>query len=122
MHDFVLRHPARVALSLSHHRRRTIPKLTPDRIASLADDLPEWTNDGEALSRRLVFKDFKQAFAFMTEVAAKADEMDHHPEWSNIYNQVSIRLTTHDVRGLTEKDITLARHIDAAAIRRGVEK
>lgn len=83
--------------------------------------MPEWTSDGEALSRKLVFKDFKQAFAFMTDVAAKADELDHHPEWSNIYNQVSVRLTTHDVRGLTEKDITLARHIDAEAVRRGVE-
>lgn len=82
----------------------------------------EWASDGEALSRKLIFKDFKQAFAFMAEVAAKADEMDHHPEWSNIYNQVSIRLTTHDAGGLTEKDIMLARHIDAAAVSQGVEK
>lgn len=74
------------------------------------------------MSRKLIFKDFNKAFAFMTAVAAKADEMDHHPEWSNVYNQVSIHLTTHDAGGLTEKDITLARYIDAAAVSQGVEK
>jgi 4a-hydroxytetrahydrobiopterin dehydratase len=78
--------------------------------------LPKWATDGTALSQDLTFPDFRRAFAFMTDVAAKADEMDHHPEWSNVYNRVSIRLTTHDVGGLTEKDVILARHIDAAAI------
>lgn len=99
-----------------------ISKLSPDRINALASDLPEWTSDGVALSRELVFKDFRHAFAFMTEVARTADEMDHHPEWSNVYNRVSIRLTTHDAAGLTEKDVTLARNVDAAALKHIGEK
>ena len=118
----MLRQGRGFALSLSGQRRRTIPKLSPDRIDSLARDLPEWTSDGEALSRKLKFKDFNKAFAFMTDVAAKADEMDHHPEWSNVYNQVAIRLTTHDAGGLTEKDVVLARHIDAVAVKQNAEK
>jgi 4a-hydroxytetrahydrobiopterin dehydratase len=121
-HNFVLRQGRHFAISLSGQRRRAIPKLSPDRIASLTRDLPEWTSDGEALSRKLKFKDFKKAFAFMTDVAAKADEMDHHPEWSNVYSHVSIRLTTHDAGGLTEKDLALARHIDSAAAKQNAEK
>jgi 4a-hydroxytetrahydrobiopterin dehydratase len=89
---------------------------------ALASDMPAWTNDGVALSRELTFKDFRHAFAFMTDVARTADEMDHHPEWSNVYNKVSVRLTTHDAGGLTEKDVTLARHIDVAALKQMVEK
>lgn len=98
-------------------RRRAIPKLSPDQISGLTTDLPEWTSDGTALSRDLSFKDFRRAFAFMTDVAGKADEMDHHPEWSNVYNKVAIHLTTHDAGGLTEKDVELAHFIDAAALR-----
>jgi 4a-hydroxytetrahydrobiopterin dehydratase len=89
---------------------------------ALTSDMPAWTNDGVALSRELTFRDFRHAFAFMTDVARTADEMDHHPEWSNVYNKVSIRLTTHDAGGLTEKDVTLARHIDAAALKQMTEK
>ena len=118
----MLRQLRRFAISLSGQRRRAIPKLSPDRIASLARDLPEWTSDGEALSRDFTFKNFKKAFAFMTDVAANADKMDHHPEWSNVYNRVSVRLTTHDVGGLTEKDVALARHIDSAARKQNAEK
>ena len=75
-----------------------------------------------ALSRELIFKDFRHAFAFMTDVARTADEMDHHPEWSNVYNRVSIRLTTHDAAGLTEKDVALAQRVDAAALKQTAEK
>lgn len=100
--------------------RRAIPKLTPDRIRRLAGDVPDWTCDGTCLSRQLVFQDFRNAFAFMTQVAACAEDMDHHPEWSNIYNTVTIRLTTHDAGGLTEKDFLLAHCIDDAALRHKV--
>lgn len=94
--------------------------LDADQLAALPHDLPQWRcEDGEALSRDLVFADFKAAFAFMTEVAAVADRMDHHPEWSNVYNRVSIRLTTHDSRGLTLRDVALAHSIDSAAIGHG---
>jgi len=69
----------------------------------------------DAIRRDLAFADFKEAFAFMTRVALKAEQMNHHPEWFNVYNRVEIVLSTHDAGGLTEKDVTLARFIDAAA-------
>ncbi len=90
-------------------------KLTPQDIAQLGRDLPDWKNDGKALSREFTFKDFKAAFAFMTEIAAEADRADHHPDWSNVYNKVSIKLSTHDAGGLTDKDVNLANFIDATA-------
>ena len=91
--------------------------LTPEEIVKLAHDLPQWQHNGEstAITRHLVFDDFKQAFAFMTKVAAEADRADHHPEWSNVYNKVTITLTTHDAGGLTKRDVALAKFIDAAA-------
>lgn len=69
--------------------------------------------DGKALRRQFGFDSFVQAFSFMTKVALLAEKADHHPEWSNVYNKVDIRLTTHDANGLTEKDIKLAQAIDA---------
>lgn len=69
----------------------------------------------DAIRRDLRFRDFNAAFAFMTRVALKAEKMDHHPEWSNVYNRVAITLSTHDAGGLTMRDIELARFIDTAA-------
>lgn len=90
--------------------------LDQNQLSALDRDLPRWRRDGDqALLRDLSFTDFKAAFAFMTDVAAVADRMDHHPEWSNVYNRVSIRLTTHDANGLTKRDATLAQAIDTAA-------
>ncbi|MEM8664356.1 MAG: 4a-hydroxytetrahydrobiopterin dehydratase [Pseudomonadota bacterium] len=84
---------------------------------ALAADLPDWSleADGKAIIRTLKFADFPSAFAFMAQVAIAAEKADHHPEWSNVYNRVSIRLTTHDAGGLTDKDVALAKVIDAAA-------
>ena len=93
-------------------------KLTAQAIAELGRDLPDWRCDGKTLTRDFKFKDFKIAFAFMTEVAAEADRADHHPDWSNLYDKVSIRLSTHDAGGLTDKDVALAQFIDAAARKR----
>jgi len=72
-----------------------------------------------ALECEAVFRDFRQAFAFMTEVALLAEKADHHPEWSNVYNRVKIVLTTHDAGGLTNKDIKLAEKIDVALLAYG---
>ncbi len=96
------------------------PVLTADQMTALGHDLPDWRieDGGKAILRDLTFDDFKQAFAFMTKVAETADVMDHHPEWSNVYNRVSIRLTTHDSGGITADDVTLARAIDAASAHR----
>lgn len=91
--------------------------LTPDECAQWLQQLQDWklSEDGSSIRRHLKFSDFATAFAFMTSVAAKADEMDHHPEWSNVYNRVDILLTTHDAGGLTLRDIRLAQAIDLLA-------
>ena len=84
--------------------------------AALAQ-LPGWSAvDGrDAITRSFKFKDFNAAFGFMTRVALKADKMDHHPEWSNVYNKVDVVLTTHDANGVTAKDVDLARFMDQVA-------
>ncbi len=84
--------------------------------------LPGWSiapGDRDAISRTLRFADFNAAFGFMSRVALKAETMDHHPEWANVYDRVEILLTTHDAGGVTEKDVALARFIDEAAAQAG---
>lgn len=72
-----------------------------------------WQEQDNQLTRDFQFADFSEAFAFMTRVALAAEKMDHHPWWSNVYNQVTIKLTTHDAGNtITDKDRTLARAID----------
>lgn len=90
-----------------------------DDLQSELDQLELWER-GEhgSLHRDLVFSSFSEAFGFMTEVAIQAEAMNHHPDWRNVYNRVSITLTTHDAGGLTELDLVLARRIDEAATRR----
>ncbi len=79
--------------------------------------LPGWTHDTErdAIRKRFTFRDFNEAFGFMTRVALEAEKADHHPEWSNVWNKVDILLTTHDAGGLTADDVALARKIEAIA-------
>ena len=73
-----------------------------------------WEEKNNTLYRKFTFKDFSQAFAFMTRVALAAEKMDHHPDWSNVYNTVEIRLSTHSAGDIvTEKDRKLAKKIDA---------
>lgn len=71
-----------------------------------------WTADDGGINRQFKFKNFSQAWGFMSRVAMAAEVANHHPEWRNVYNTVDIRLTTHDANGLTEKDISLARTIN----------
>lgn len=81
-------------------------------------DIPEgWTKseDGKALVRRYEFADFAEAFAFLTRVAIHAEKIDHHPEFTSVWNRVDFRLTSHDAGGITERDIKLAAKIDAMA-------
>ncbi len=77
--------------------------------------LPGWSWDSErdAITRKFEFRDFNQAFGFMTRVALIAEKADHHPEWSNVWNKVEILLTTHDADGLSTRDIQMAQAIDA---------
>ena len=92
------------------------------RIQQQLAALPLWSynaDGGGSIGREFSFGGFAQAFAFMTEVALQAQRHDHHPEWSNVYNKVRIRFTTHDAGGLTERDFEMARECDEAAKRRG---
>ena len=73
----------------------------------------DWTVADGSLQRTFVFRTFREAFGFMTEVALAAESSKHHPDWSNVYNRVTVRLSTHDAGGITEKDFTLAGRIDA---------
>jgi 4a-hydroxytetrahydrobiopterin dehydratase len=69
----------------------------------------------EAIVKTFRFKDFNEAFGFMTRIALAAEKLDHHPEWFNVYNRVEVLLATHDADGVTELDLTLAKMMDAAA-------
>ena len=81
--------------------------------------LPDWAADAahRQISRRFAFADFAQAFAFMSEMALVSEQMNHHPEWFNVYNRVEVTLTTHDAQGLSERDIAWATRADAAFAR-----
>jgi 4a-hydroxytetrahydrobiopterin dehydratase len=74
-----------------------------------------WDAARDGISKRFTFRDFGEAFAFMTRVALEAEKADHHPEWSNVWNRVDVFLTTHDAGGLTARDIALARRIGGIA-------
>ncbi len=91
-----------------------IPKLTDGERIDALSELPGWSlhEHKDAIHRDFRFKTFSQAFAFMTRVAMLAEKMDHHPEWSNVYNRVHIVLTTHEADGLSARDIELAQAID----------
>ena len=86
-------------------------KLNEQQVANAVAKLPGWTVKKGALQREFVFKDFSVAFAFMTRVALAAEAMNHHPDWSNSWNKVSISLITHSAGGLTANDVELATKI-----------
>ncbi|OHT19014.1 4a-hydroxytetrahydrobiopterin dehydratase [Edaphosphingomonas haloaromaticamans] len=92
-----------------------IEALNETERADALEALDEWDYDEgrDAITRAITFADFSEAFAFMTRVALLAEKMDHHPEWSNVWNRVEILLMTHDAGGLSTRDIVLAEAIDA---------
>ncbi len=98
-----------------------IEPLPQDARARLPAILPDWRllPDRDAIVREFKFKSFSAAWGFMARVALLAEQHDHHPEWSNVYNRVSITLTTHDAAGLSERDVKLARAIDAVCVGAG---
>lgn len=87
-------------------------KATEDEIRAGLALVPGWARDGDAIERGFEFEDFSQAFGFMARVALAAERMDHHPEWTNVYNKVLIRLSTHDAGGITQRDFKLAARIN----------
>lgn len=95
-------------------------------IESFLSKHPGWTRKRQkgraVLLRSYRFADFNEAFSFMTRAALKAEEMNHHPEWFNVYNRVDVVLTTHDAGGLTERDLDLARFMEKSARTLGIKK
>ena len=90
-------------------------RLNPEAAHAAVATLHGWRHDESrgAITRVFMFADFAAAFAFMTQLALIAEKSNHHPEWCNVYNRVEISLTTHDVDGLSQRDIDLARYADA---------
>ena len=80
-----------------------------------------WTPSGDAITKSFTFKDFAEAFEFLTRVAAHAEAIDHHPEFTSVWNRVDFRLTSHDAGGVTARDVELATAIDALAGQDGAE-
>lgn len=92
-------------------------KLTPQQLDNALAGLAGWqrVEGRDAITKTYRFKDFKHAFAFMTRSALKAEQMDHHPEWFNVYSTVQVTLATHDAGGVTDKDIALAEFMEETA-------
>ena len=91
----------------------TSAKLSQSEIEQRLAALPDWGIDRHKLFRHFVFENFIDAFGFISQVALLAETMNHHPEWSNVYNRVEIRLVTHDVDGISARDFELAGKIDS---------
>ncbi len=85
------------------------PRLSGSEIAKSLSSLPGWSRSGGKLHREFVFRDFSEAFGFMARAALAAEKMDHHPDWSNVWNRVTVTLSTHDAGGITELDFELAQ-------------
>ncbi|MCT8999264.1 4a-hydroxytetrahydrobiopterin dehydratase [Chelativorans intermedius] len=92
-------------------------KLDAKQVQEALAGLEGWrlADDGKAIERRFTFSGFNEAFGFMTRAALAAEKLDHHPEWTNVYRTVDVRLTTHDAGGLTELDVKLAKRMNAFA-------
>ncbi len=87
-------------------------------VQAALEQLPGWSRapgEREAITRKFRFEDFSAAWGWMSRVALLAEALDHHPEWFNVYNRVEVLLTTHDADGVTERDLRMARFMDAAA-------
>ena len=88
-------------------------KLTTAAIEENLQKMSGWVLKEDFIEKMFLFKDFTEAFSFMTSVSVFADKMDHHPDWSNTYNKVHIKLKTHSSGGITDKDMQLAKQIDS---------
>lgn len=86
--------------------------LTESQIQKHLENFPNWEYDDHAIHTVIEFENFKEVFATMTRIAFEAEEQGHHPDWSNVYNELSISLSTHDAGGVTEKDFKLAASIE----------
>jgi 4a-hydroxytetrahydrobiopterin dehydratase len=97
-------------------RGKDMSETMPDEdIRQVLATLPGWREDGAVIAKSFAFADFSAAFGFITRVALAAEKADHHPEWTNVWNRVDIRLTSHDAGGVTARDFALADAIEAIA-------
>lgn len=92
-------------------------RLEPQEIATALQALPGWTYEGGELRRRYQFASFTHAMAFLAGAATVIEKMNHHPEWSNVYGRVEVRLSTHDAGGVTQLDLDLAARMESLAQR-----
>jgi 4a-hydroxytetrahydrobiopterin dehydratase len=90
-------------------------RLSDGEVADAIRTLAGWTLGEGRIGKRFVFRDFSEAFGWMTRVALEAEKLDHHPDWSNVYRTVEVTLSTHDAGGLTALDFELARRMDRLA-------
>lgn len=92
-----------------------VEKLTENEIFSAISSLKEWKliGNGGMIEKEWTFKSFSEAFSFMTRVALLAEKVNHHPEWSNVYNHLTIQLRTHECRGISQRDIDFAKAIES---------
>jgi 4a-hydroxytetrahydrobiopterin dehydratase len=90
-------------------------KLSDEEIQAALGELPGWSVENNKLHREYKFPDFSHAFGFMAAAATVIEKMDHHPEWCNVYNRVTVDLTTHDAGGITGMDVRLANRLEALA-------
>lgn len=88
-------------------------RLSSEKISEELKNLPGWTVKDEKLHRDFEFESFNQAFGFMTRAAMEIEKMNHHPEWFNVYNRISVDLMTHDAGGITDNDIQLAKILNS---------
>jgi 4a-hydroxytetrahydrobiopterin dehydratase len=96
-------------------KQRMAEKLSPGEVEKRLASLDGWLLANGKLRREFRFADFVRAFAFMTGAAIEAEKLNHHPEWSNVYNKVTVHLVTHEAKGITELDFRLAEKMDALA-------
>ncbi|NJR40281.1 MAG: 4a-hydroxytetrahydrobiopterin dehydratase [Leptolyngbyaceae cyanobacterium CSU_1_4] len=89
--------------------------LSPQDLEKALADLPHWSIQNQKLHRQFQFPSFVEAFGFMSSVALVAESMGHHPEWFNVYNKVTVDLTTHDAKGISPLDVELAKRMDQLA-------
>jgi 4a-hydroxytetrahydrobiopterin dehydratase len=99
----------------------SVEKMNRDQVEQKLNDLPGWTLENEKLHRELKFKNFVEAFGFMSQAAILAEKMNHHPEWSNVYSNVVIDLATHEVDGISQRDFDLASQMNDVLDRMGVK-
>ncbi len=88
-------------------------RLSSEKISEELKNLPGWSVKDEKLHKDFEFESFNQAFGFMTRAAMEIEKMNHHPEWFNVYNRISVDLMTHDAGGITENDIQLAKILNS---------